>query len=55
MEKLKIKVNSESESKEAQELFFELGYYWAYKNIGKNTYYDKNDIFLHAGNDGTLS
>ena len=24
----KIKVNNESESKEAQELFFELGYYW---------------------------
>ena len=28
MENLKIKVNSEAESKEAQELFFELGYVW---------------------------
>ena len=28
MENLKIKVNSEAESKEAQELFFELGYEW---------------------------
>lgn len=28
MENLKIKVNSEAESKEAQELFFELGYKW---------------------------
>lgn len=28
MENLKIKVNTESESKEAQELFFELGCYW---------------------------
>jgi len=28
MENLKIKVNSKSESKEAQELFFELGYKW---------------------------
>lgn len=28
MENLKIKVNSEAESKEAQELFFELGYSW---------------------------
>lgn len=28
MENLKIKVNSESESKEVQELFFELGYVW---------------------------
>ena len=29
MENLKIKVNSESESKEVQELFFELGYTWS--------------------------
>lgn len=28
MENLKIKVNSEAESKEAQELFFELDYNW---------------------------
>lgn len=29
MEDLKIKVNSESESREVQELFFELGYTWS--------------------------
>lgn len=29
MEKYKIKVNNEAESKEVQELFFELGYYWS--------------------------
>ena len=31
MQNLKIKVNNEAESKEVQELFFEMGYYW---NIG---------------------
>ena len=34
MENLKIRVNSEAESKEAQELFFELGYSWP--SCGKN-------------------
>lgn len=33
MKDLKIKVNNEAESKEVQELFFELGYEWA--NLGK--------------------
>lgn len=54
MKDLKIKVNSEAESKEAQELFFELGYQWAYKNIGKNIFYEKEDIFLYADKDGNL-
>lgn len=35
MENLKIKVNSEAESKEAQELFFELGYKLFTRGIGK--------------------
>lgn len=43
MENLKIKVNNEAESKEAQELFFELGYAWLntkkeYQDIGKYNY-----------------
>ena len=35
MKDLKIRVANKAESKEAQELFFELGYYWAHKNLGK--------------------
>lgn len=54
MENLKIKVSNEKESKEAQELFFELGYRWAYKNIGKNIFYEKEDIFLYADKGGNL-
>lgn len=43
MENIKVKVNNEAESKEVQELFFELGYAWlntekVYRDIGKNTY-----------------
>ena len=42
MDKYKIRVNDEAESKEAQELFFELGYRWIdkgqnYLNLPKNT------------------
>lgn len=54
MKYLKIRVNNEAESKEAQELFFELGYQWAYKNIGKNIFYEKEDIFLYADKGGSL-
>ena len=54
MENLKIRVNSEAESKEAQELFFEMGYQWAYKNIGKNIFYRKENIFLYADKSGKL-
>lgn len=50
----KIRVESEAESREAQELFFELGYHWAYKNIGRNTYYKKDDIYLYADKGGNL-
>lgn len=39
MENLKIRVNNEAESKEAQELFFELGYGWRGLNL-------KNSIFI---------
>lgn len=43
MDNYKIKVNDEAESKEAQELFFELGYSWLgcgkyYKRIGNYTF-----------------
>ena len=54
MENLKIRVANEAESKEAQELFFELGYYWAYKNLGKKLLLSKKDIYLFAESDGTL-
>ena len=47
MENYKIKVNNEAESKEAQELFFELGYYWAtgleVKNLDAKFLYAKNN------------
>ena len=54
MKDLKIRVTTESESKEAQELFFELGYYWAYKNLGKKLLLSKKDVYLFAESDGTL-
>ena len=54
MKNLKIRVATEAESKEAQELFFELGYYWAYKNLGKKLLLSKKDIYLFAESDGTL-
>lgn len=41
----KIRVNNESESKEAQELFFELGYFWKIGDIfqeGINYIYSEN-------------
>lgn len=47
MSNYKIKVNRESESKEAQELFFELGYYWVtglgVKNLDAKFLYAKNN------------
>lgn len=47
MSNYKIKVNNESESKEAQELFFELGYYWitglGVKNFDAKFLYAKNN------------
>ena len=45
---LKVKVSSEAESKEVQELFFELGFQWKYNNLGKKTFYCKEDVFLYA-------
>ena len=51
----KIRVNNESESKEAQELLFELGYYWAFANIGKNFHYEEKDIFLFANSGGIIA
>lgn len=46
----RIRVANESESKEAQELFFELGYEWKFKNIGKNFHFDESVGFLYADN-----
>lgn len=47
MNNYKIKVNNEAESKEAQELFFELGYYWnnglEVKNLDAKFLYAKNN------------
>ena len=54
MKDLKICVANEAESKEAQELFFELGYYWAYKNLGEKLLLSKKDVYLFAESDGTL-
>ena len=48
MENLKIEVKSKEESAEAQGLLFELGYHWAFKNIGKDFLYDDKDVFLFA-------
>ena len=54
MENLKIRVATEVESKEAQELFFKLGYYWAYKNLGKKLLLSKKDVYLFAESNGIL-
>lgn len=51
MENYKIRVNNESESKEAQELFFELGYSWP--STGKNV--QSQFFFLIAYSDGDLN
>lgn len=50
MENYKVKVGSEAESKEVQELFFELGAEWKYRNIGRNFYYDNSVGFLYTDN-----
>jgi len=42
MDNYKIKVKDEAESKEAQELFFELGYRWI--SVGKNYLRIQNDM-----------
>ena len=52
--KYKIRVNTKAESKEAQELLFELGYYWAYRSIGKKFFYEESDVFLFANVDGVI-
>ena len=56
MENLKIRVNSEAESKEAQELFFELGYSWNikggekdYLNIRSFTHLTTFDKYIGQG------
>ena len=54
LDKYKIRVNTKAESKEAQELLFELGYYWAYRNIGKKFFYEESDVFLFANVDGVI-
>ena len=54
MENLKVKVSNEAESKEVQKLFFELGYYWAYKNLGKKLLLSEKDIYLFAESSGIL-
>ena len=54
MENLKIRVANEAESREAQELFFKLGYYWAYRNLGKTLHVVKEDIYLFAENNGII-
>lgn len=62
MQNLKIKVNSEAESKEAQELFFELGYAWAtwgksYSRIGSDcthlTTYTDGELTMGIGDANT--
>ena len=54
LDKYKIRVNTKAESKEAQELLFELGYYWAYRNIGKKFFYEESDVFLFANVGGII-
>ena len=50
MENLKVKVNSESESKEAQELFFELGASWCSGcHINDNLPHDRSFILHNFG------
>lgn len=51
MDNYKIKVKDEAESKEAQELFFELGYSWP--STGKNV--QSKFFFLIACSDGDLN
>ena len=52
--KYKIRVNNKAESKEAQDLLFELGYYWAYRSIGKKFFDEESDVFLFANVDGVI-
>lgn len=54
MNNYKIKVNDEAESKETQELFFELGYKWEYKNLGKQICNEETIGFLYAEEDGSI-
>ena len=54
LSKYKMRVDSKAESKEAQELLFELGYYWAYRNIGKKFFYEESDVFLFANVNGVI-
>ena len=54
LDKYKIRVNTKAESKESQELLFELGYYWAYRNIGKKFFYEESNVFLFANVDGVI-
>ena len=50
MKNLKVKVNSESESKEAQELFFELGASWCFGcHINDNLPHDRSFILHNFG------
>ena len=51
MENLKIKVSTAQESKEAQELFFELGYVWFY-NMGRKI--ENVTGVIKASSDGTM-
>ncbi|CCH57792.1 hypothetical protein A323_gp84 [Acinetobacter phage AP22] len=51
MESYKIRVNNEAESKDAQELFFELGYAWP--STGKRV--QSKFLFLIACSDGDLN
>ncbi|WP_202740004.1 hypothetical protein [Acinetobacter sp. 'aerobic (ED)'] len=54
MNNYKIKVNDEAESKEAQELLFQLGYKWEYKNLGKKIFNEEPIGFLYAEEDGSI-
>lgn len=54
MRNLKIRVTNEQESKEVQELFFELGFEWKYKNIGRKYHKDDSVGFLYA-DDGCIT
>jgi len=52
MKQYKIRVNNEAESREAQELFFELGYAW---HVEKNKVSYSNNPYLFADSDGDLT
>lgn len=54
MKNYKIKVDNKADSKEAQELFFELGYEWKYLNIGKVINKEFIVGFLYAEKDGCI-